>query len=63
MALIVKIYVNETLIVDEHVRRIKGQPGELCTYETGEGEILHHYYDDGCEPLVIQMMKVRQARE
>ena len=63
MALIVKIYVNERLIADEHVVRIKGKPGELCTYETGHGEIIQHHYDDGCEPLVEKMMQVRRERQ
>lgn len=62
MALIVKVFVNERQIADEHVVRIKGKPGEICTYETGEGEIIHHDYDDGFEPLVIKMMKVRLER-
>lgn len=34
----------------------------LCTYETGHGEIIHHHYDDGCEPLVEKMMRVRRER-
>ena len=58
MALIVKIFVNQTEIIDTHVVRIKGKPGELCTYRTGSGHKFQHHYNDGAAKLAITMREI-----
>lgn len=56
MALIVRIYINERLIVERHAVRIKGQPGEMCTYRTDDGRVIRHHYDKGAEPLARRLL-------
>ena len=64
MALIVKIYINETCIIDVHVCRVEGTPPGICTYEMAGGETIRHRYSDGAEALAIKLLKcVQKNRE
>lgn len=56
MALIVRVYINERMIIETHAQRIKGQPHERCTYKNEAGEVLDHHYDDGAEALAIALL-------
>lgn len=60
VALIVKVYINERLIIDTHCVRIKGSPGQLCTYESGDGTIFHHDYDRGGAALAIKLLQLQE---
>lgn len=62
MALIVKVLINDREIIDTHAVRIKGKPGELCTYRTNAGEIVHHHYNDGAEELAIRLLRSHRNR-
>ena len=58
MALIVKLYINERLIGERHLVRIDGKPGEPCTYETDDGRIIRHHYNEGAEKLARKLLAV-----
>lgn len=57
MALIVRVFINDRCIIDTHAVRIKGQPGEMCTYRTDSGEVIKHHYDNGGAALAIKLLK------
>ena len=57
MALIVKVYINETVIIDIDAVRIKGTPPGICTYELPGGKTLKHRYSDGAEALAIKLLE------
>jgi hypothetical protein len=57
MALIVRIYINQTCIIDTSAVRIKGQPHEMCTYLALDGRIIKHHYDRGAVALAIKLLK------
>lgn len=58
MAMIVKIFINETQIVERHCVRIQGGPHEWCTYMTDDGRIIRHHYDRGAEALTRKLLMV-----
>ena len=59
MALIVRLYVNQTHIGTVSARRIKGttDPDSINTYLIDEGEItIKHRYGDGAAVLAQKML-------
>ena len=58
MALIVKVYINNNVIIDTHAQRISGSPGRPCTYKTDTGHIIKHHYDDGAAGLAIKLLEL-----
>jgi hypothetical protein len=58
MALIVKLYINKTPIGERSIVRIEGQPGEWCAYETDDGRIIFHHYNEGAEALARKLLAV-----
>ncbi len=57
MALIVRVYINNTPIIEKHATRIKGKPGELCMYRTDTGKLIMHHYDDGGAELAVKLLR------
>lgn len=62
--LIFNISINKNRTIDEiHVQRVKGGPGDLCTYKIrkpkgfDETDIFHEY-DDGYFPLMVAALGV-----
>jgi len=62
MALIVKVYMNETEILTVHAQRIMGQPHEMCTYKTDTGDIIDHHYDDGACRLAARLLLAHKEK-
>ena len=52
----VEIYINDRVIVSASAVRIKGKPGQRCTYRTGRGHILSHDYDEGAVALAKRLL-------
>lgn len=57
MALIVKVYINNTPLIVKSAVRIKGTPGQLCMYKTDTGKLLMHHYDDGAAELAVKLLR------
>lgn len=58
MALIVRVYVNDRCIIETHCVRIKGQPGEMCTYQLDDGRVIKHHYDRGAAVLGSRLLRL-----
>lgn len=60
MALIVKLFINETQIAQYEAVRKQGIPGELCDYQIAKdgnnGVWISHHYDDGAEALAVKVL-------
>lgn len=53
----VVVYINNQPVILRSARRIKGKPGEVCTYKVDDGSIIEHHYDHGAHRLAIQMLE------
>lgn len=56
MALIVKIFINNTQIIERHCVRVQGEPHEWCEYEADDGRRIRHHYDHGAEALAKKLL-------
>ena len=52
----VEISINNRVIVSASAVRIKGKPGQRCTYKTADGHILTHDYDEGAVALAKRLL-------
>lgn len=62
MALIVKVFVNEKMILVGSAVRIKPKKGtpkkdEICTYRLQNGKEICHFYSDGAVPLAKRIIE------
>lgn len=58
MALIVRVYINETLIIETDAQRIFGGVGKPCVYRTDTNHLISHHYDDGGAKLAIKLLEI-----
>ena len=60
MALIVRVYINERMIVETWAERIKTDKIGECTYKTPYG-VINHQYEKGAIPLAILLLEEKKV--
>jgi hypothetical protein len=53
----VLVKINEHIIIARSASRVKGEPGEMCTYQVDDGRVIRHHYDHGAARLAQKLLE------